>query len=209
MKGTGVAPWAVEGRVEAGCDEAGRGCLAGPVVAAAVIVDPEVALRWVREGGLNDSKKLSAAARERLRDVILAEATAWAVAEIGPEEIDRINILEASFAAMRAAVNGLAHRPEHLLIDGNRFRSAEGLPGHTCFIGGDGRFASIAAASVLAKTHRDALMRRLHALHPAFGWDRNAGYPTPAHRRALAQWGPTPFHRKTFRSAAPDLFESV
>ena len=209
MKGEAVAPWAVEGRIEAGCDEAGRGCLAGPVVAAAVIVSPEVALRWVQDGGLNDSKKLSATARERLRDTILSEATAWAVAEIGPEEIDRINILEASFAAMRAAVFGLALRPEHLLIDGNRFRSAEGLPGHTCFIGGDGRFASIAAASVLAKTHRDALMCRLHERHPAFGWDRNAGYPTPHHRRILADLGPTPHHRRTFRSTSPDLFSVI
>jgi len=209
MTGEGVAPWAVEGRIEAGCDEAGRGCLAGPVVAAAVIVAPEVAERWVRAGGLNDSKKLSARARERLREVIQAEATAWAVAEIGPAEIDRINILEASFAAMRAAVNGLAICPEHVLIDGNRFRSAAGFPGHTCFVGGDGRFASIAAASVLAKTHRDALMRRLHALYPAFGWDRNAGYPTAEHRRALAQCGPTPEHRRSFRSAALELFRDV
>ena len=154
MKGEALAPWAVEGRIEAGCDEAGRGCLAGPVVAAAVIVSPEVALRWVQDGGLNDSKKLSATARERLRDVIQAEATAWAVAEIGPEEIDRINILEASFAAMRAAVFGLALRPEHLLIDGNPNGSSAvylDYPGadskSICSIGGQGGWGQRPAAS--------------------------------------------------------------
>lgn len=205
----GPAAFAVEGRLEAGCDEAGRGCLAGPVVAAAVLVAPQTAADWIHAGGLDDSKKLNEAARERLRLRIESQAIAWSVAVVGPEEIDRINILEASFAAMRAAVVGLAVRPEHLLIDGNRFRTAPGLPDYTCYIGGDGRYASIAAASILAKTHRDALMRGLHADFPHYGWDRNVGYPTPHHRRALAEFGPSPHHRRTFRSSPPDLFSGV
>lgn len=187
-----LAPYHTQGLLEAGCDEAGRGCLAGPVVAAAVILPPRV-----RIPGLDDSKKLSAAQREALRPLILEKALAWAVAEVGPAEIDAINILRASFLAMHRAIDALRERPRHLLIDGNRFIPYPGIP-HTCLVQGDGRFRSIAAASVLAKTHRDALMDTLHAAHPAYGWAGNKGYPTPAHRTAIALHGPTAWHRRSF-----------
>jgi ribonuclease HII len=180
------------GRIEAGCDEAGRGCLAGPVVAAAVILPPRVRLP-----GLDDSKKLSAAAREALRPLIEQRAVAWAVASASPEEVDRINILNASFLAMHRAIDALAQRPQHLLIDGNRFKRYADLP-HTCVVQGDGRYRAIAAASVLAKTHRDALMLHAHAEHPAYGWDRNMGYPTAEHRAAIRTHGITALHRRTF-----------
>ncbi len=180
------------GRIEAGCDEAGRGCLAGPVVAAAVILPPRVRLP-----GLDDSKKLTAAAREALRPLIEQRAVAWSVASASPEEVDRINILNASFLAMHRAIAGLAMRPQHLLIDGNRFARYADLP-HTCVVQGDGRYRSIAAASVLAKTHRDALMLHAHAEHPAYGWDRNMGYPTAEHRAAIRTHGITLLHRRTF-----------
>lgn len=180
------------GRIEAGCDEAGRGCLAGPVVAAAVILPPRVRLP-----GLDDSKKLTAAAREALRPLIEQRAVAWSVASASPEEVDRINILNASFLAMHRAIAGLAMRPQHLLIDGNRFARYADLP-HTCVVQGDGRYRSIAAASVLAKTHRDALMLHAHAEHPAYGWDRNMGYPTAQHRAAIRTHGITLLHRRTF-----------
>ena len=180
------------GLVEAGCDEAGRGCLAGPVVAAAVILPPRV-----RIPGLDDSKKLSEAKRTALRPLILEKALAWAVAEVGPAEIDAVNILRASFLAMHRAIDALRMRPELLLIDGNRFTPYFGIA-HHCVIQGDGKFRSIAAASVLAKTHRDELMRAMHAKHPEFNWAVNKGYPTGEHRRAIAQHGPNGHHRKSF-----------
>lgn len=180
------------GLIEAGCDEAGRGCLAGPVVAAAVILPPRLRLP-----GLDDSKKMSATARETLRPLIERQAIAWCVASASPEEVDAMNILNASFLAMHRAIAGLALRPQHLLIDGNRFNRFEDLA-HTCLVQGDGRYRSIAAASVLAKTHRDELMLREHARFPAYGWDRNMGYPTMEHRAAIRTHGITPLHRTTF-----------
>ncbi|MBL8001040.1 MAG: ribonuclease HII [Flavobacteriales bacterium] len=188
-----LAAYHVKGVLEAGCDEAGRGCLAGPVVAAAVILPP-----GVRIPGLDDSKKLGEAKREALRPLILEKALAWAVASVSPEEIDRINILKASFLAMHRAIDQLATRPEALLIDGNRFTPYPGLP-HTCMIKGDGRFRSIAAASILAKTHRDALMEALHQAHPHYGWAVNKGYPTADHRAAIRTHGPSEHHRRSFR----------
>ncbi len=178
---------------EAGCDEAGRGCLAGPVVAAAVILE-----RGIKLPGLDDSKKLTAAHRDHLRPIIENRARAWAVAVVWPDEIDRINILRASMLAMHRAVANLQHTPHHLLIDGNRFPPYPGIP-HTCVIQGDGRFRSIAAASVLAKTHRDELMTALHNDHPDYGWAVNKGYPTLDHRAAIARVGPCIHHRRTFR----------
>ncbi|QQR85628.1 MAG: ribonuclease HII [Flavobacteriales bacterium] len=183
----------MRGAVEAGCDEAGRGCLAGPVVAAAVILPPSVRLP-----GLNDSKQLSEARREALRPLIEERALAWCVASCTPEEIDRFNILQASFIAMHRAIDGLKRRPDLLLIDGNRFTPYFGIA-HVCHIKGDGRFKSIAAASILAKTHRDALMQDLHNTHPHFNWAVNKGYPTGEHRNALRLHGPTEHHRKSFR----------
>ncbi|MBK6341255.1 MAG: ribonuclease HII [Flavobacteriales bacterium] len=197
-----LAAYLEQGRVEAGCDEAGRGCLAGPVVAAAVILPPRVRLP-----GLDDSKKLSEAARENLRPMIEERALAWAVAAVGPGEIDSINILRASFLAMHRAIEALQISPQHLLIDGNRFVAYPGIA-HSCQIKGDGRFRSIAAASVLAKTHRDALMRELHHAHPQYGWAINKGYPTPDHRSAIAMHGACVHHRRSFRllSDQPVLF---
>ena len=195
----------VKGRIEAGCDEAGRGCLAGPVVAAAVVLDPRVA----RSLPLNDSKKLTALQRQNLRASIESGAIAWAVAFVSPEEIDRMNILQASFEAMRRAVRGLVGEPDHLLIDGNRFVTAPDMPPHSCFIKGDAKVASIAAASILAKTHRDEYMLKAAETYPNYGWQTNMGYPTIAHRKALAELGPTPLHRSTFSWAppAPTLFD--
>ena len=200
----GLLAQVVQGRVEAGCDEAGRGCLAGPVVAAAVVLSPEVAL----ELPLNDSKKLTAKQRERLREEIEHKAIAWAVAFVGPEEIDEINILQASFLAMRKAIRSLPGPPDHLLIDGNRFVSEDGMPEHTCIVKGDAKVASIAAASILAKTHRDAFMTKSGEAYPNYGWQTNMGYPTKAHREAIAKWGPTPLHRRSFQwlPEAPTLF---
>jgi ribonuclease HII len=189
----GLTTFHMQGLVEAGCDEAGRGCLAGPVVAAAVILPPRLSIL-----GLGDSKQLSARQRDALRKVIEREATAWAVAYVWPEEIDRINILNASFQAMHRAVDRLAHRPEHLLIDGNRFSPYPGIP-HSCMVKGDARFTSIAAASILAKTHRDAIMEELDLEHPGYGWAVNKGYPTAEHRSAIAGLGATPLHRLSFR----------
>jgi ribonuclease HII len=188
-----LAPYHAKGLLEAGCDEAGRGCLAGPVVAAAVILPPRVRLP-----GLDDSKKLCEAAREELRPLIEERAVAWAVAAVEPSEIDAINILNASFRAMHRAIDALRQRPEHLLIDGNRFIAYPGIA-HSCHIQGDGRFRSIAAASILAKTHRDELMRALHEQHPGYAWAINKGYPTPDHRAAIARLGPTAHHRRSFR----------
>jgi ribonuclease HII len=191
-----LAPYHLLGAVEAGCDEAGRGCLAGPVVAAAVILPVRVRLP-----GLNDSKQLSEARREKLRPLIEKHAVAWCVAMCSPEEIDRYNILQASFMAMHRAVDGLKTLPELLLIDGNRFTPYFGIA-HVCHVQGDGRFKSIAAASVLAKTHRDELMYHLHAEHPQFNWAVNKGYPTEEHREALLRFGPTPHHRLSFKVKA-------
>ena len=183
----------IEGRIEAGCDEAGRGCLAGPVTAAAVIL-PENFSNDV----LNDSKQLTERQRDALRPIIEREAVAWAVAFVSPQEIDEINILKASFLAMHRAVAALKVRPEALLIDGNRFTPYAGIP-HTCIVKGDGKMMSIAAASVLAKTHRDEYMRRIATEYPQYGWDVNKGYPTKAHREAIARFGATVYHRASFR----------
>jgi ribonuclease HII len=179
--------------VEAGLDEVGRGCLAGPVVAAAVIL-PNNYVHPI----LNDSKQLTRSQRDTLRIDIERDAIAWAVAEVSHEDIDRINILKASFLAMHRAVDGLTIKPEHLLVDGNRFVPYPMIP-HTCIVKGDAHFLSIAAASVLAKTYRDDLMEVLGKEFPAYGWAQNVGYPTPVHRAAIRQFGPTKYHRMSFR----------
>lgn len=178
--------------LEAGVDEAGRGCMAGPVVAAAVIL-PEGFAHPL----LNDSKKLSAAQRNLLRHKIEAEALAWQVAMVGPAAIDEVNILQATYNAMHAAIAGLQVQPECLLIDGNRFRPYPGIA-HHCFVQGDGRFAAIAAASILAKTHRDALMVALHDAYPDYQWHQNKGYGTAVHLEAMDRLGLSPHHRKSF-----------
>ena len=180
------------GRLEAGCDEAGRGCLAGAVFAAAVILPPDFSNEQ-----LNDSKQLSEKRRYALRPLIAREALAWAVGIVTPEEIDRINILNASFLAMHRAVDQLKIRPQHLLIDGNRFNPYAGIP-HTTVVKGDGKYLSIAAASVLAKTYRDDYMNELAAQYPGYHWLENKGYPTKAHREAIRQLGVTPYHRRSF-----------
>ncbi|GAA4448415.1 ribonuclease HII [Nibrella saemangeumensis] len=180
---------------EAGLDEVGRGCLAGPVVAAAVILPPDYG-----HPVLNDSKQLSRTQREALRIDIERDALAWAVAEVSNEEIDRINILKASFLAMHRAVDQLTVQPEHLLVDGNRFVNYPLIP-HTCIIKGDAKFLSIAAASVLAKTYRDHLMEKLALDFPHYGWEQNVGYPTPLHKAAIREHGPCHYHRMSFRLA--------
>ena len=180
------------GRLEAGCDEAGRGCLAGAVFAAAVILPPNFSNEQ-----LNDSKQLSEKRRYALRPLIEREALAWAVGIVTPEEIDRINILNASFLAMHRAVDQLKIRPQHLLIDGNRFNPYAGIP-HTTVVKGDGKYLSIAAASVVAKTYRDDYMNELAAQYPGYHWLENKGYPTKAHREAIRQLGVTPYHRRSF-----------
>jgi ribonuclease HII len=182
--------------LEAGIDEAGRGCLAGPVVAAAVVLKPDTLYDWYEV--LNDSKKLPESLREKLRLLIEDEALAWSVAMVMPEEIDRINILNATFAAMNKAVEGLGVEPEFLLIDGNRYPGHRRIP-HRCFVKGDATYLSIAAASVLAKTHRDAYMRVLHEEYPFYGWDRNKAYGTEAHVEAIRKYGYSPYHRRTFQ----------
>ena len=179
--------------VEAGCDEAGRGCLAGPVFAAAVILP-----KAFRHPLLNDSKLLDEAARLAARALIEQHALAWAVASASPQEIDRINILNASFLAMHRAIEKLSPAPESLLIDGNRFKPYRNLP-FQCVVKGDGKLMPIAAASILAKTHRDTYMRRLAGDFPHYGWDSNKGYPTLSHRQALQQHGPCLHHRRSFR----------
>ena len=179
--------------IEAGCDEAGRGCLAGPVFAAAVILPDDFENQL-----LNDSKQLTERQREMLRPIIEREAVAWAVAQVSPHEIDEINILNASILAMHRAIDALAVRPEHLIIDGNRFKPYRDIP-HQTIVKGDGKYLSIAAASVLAKTHRDEYMRHLDTQFPHYGWRDNKGYPTAAHRAAIAQYGTTPHHRLTFQ----------
>ena len=179
--------------IEAGTDEAGRGCLAGPVTAAAVILPASFT-----SDQLNDSKKLSLKVRLALKEKIESEAVAFAVAHVFPEEIDQINILNASIKAMHLALGQLQTVPEHILVVGNRFYPYADIP-HQCMIKGDGRFLNIAAASVLAKTARDAYMTNLHKEYPAYQWDKNKGYPTRAHREAIQKWGPNPHHRKSFR----------
>ena len=179
--------------VEAGTDEAGRGCLAGPVTAAAVILPSNFT-----SDRLNDSKKLSLKVRLELKEKIEQEAVAFAVAHVFPEEIDQINILNASIKAMHLALAQLQIVPEHILVDGNRFHPYADIP-HQCMIKGDGRFLNIAAASVLAKTARDAYMANLHKDFQAYQWDKNKGYPTRAHREAIQKWGSNPHHRKSFR----------
>lgn len=180
-------------KLEAGCDEAGRGCLAGPVTAAAVILPKGFSHEW-----LNDSKQVNQKRREELRKVIEEEALYWAVAECTPEEIDGINILNASIQAMHRAVESLGVEPSFLAIDGNRFKPFREIPFST-EVKGDGRFLNIAAASILAKTHRDEVMLNLHEEFPHYGWATNAGYPTTQHRDAIREFGVTPYHRKTFR----------
>ena len=186
-----------ENLIEAGCDEAGRGPLAGPVYAAAVILPKDF-----HHPLLNDSKQMSEKSREILRPIIEREAVAWAVEEVSAEEIDTINILNASITGMQRAVRRLGVKPEFLLIDGNRFKPFDGYA-YQCVVKGDGKFASIAAASVLAKTYRDEHMRRLAAEYPQYGWERNMGYPTKAHYEAIRQYGITPYHRKTFKLNKP------
>lgn len=191
-----------EDLIEAGCDEAGRGPLAGPVYAAAVILPKDF-----YHPLLNDSKKMTEKARETLRPIIEREALAWAVVEVSAEEIDTINILNASITGMQRAVRKLKTRPDFLLIDGNRFKPCDGIP-HQCVVKGDATYASIAAASVLAKTYRDEHMRRLAQEYPQYGWDRNMGYPTKEHIEAIIAHGYTPHHRKSFhvKQLEPTLF---
>lgn len=178
--------------IEAGCDEAGRGCLAGPVFAAAVILPADFHCE-----ALNDSKQLSEKKRYELRPLIEESALAWAVGIVSHTEIDKINILNASFLAMHRAIDQLKVRPEHLLIDGNRFKPYDGIP-HTCVVKGDGKFLPIAAASILAKTYRDDFMLKLHNEYPDYDWDNNKGYPTLKHRLAIEKHGATPYHRMSF-----------
>ena len=181
-----------EGLVEAGCDEAGRGCLAGAVFAAAVILPPDY-----ENALLNDSKQLSERRRYQLRMEIERDALSWAVGIVGPDEIDRINILRASILAMHRALDQLQPRPEAVIVDGNRFTRWQDVP-YTTIIKGDGKYLSIAAASILAKTYRDDYMLRLADDYPQYDWQHNKGYPTPAHREAIRRYGPTPLHRRTF-----------
>jgi ribonuclease HII len=188
-----------DGRLEAGCDEAGRGCLAGPVFAAAVILPPDFENEL-----LNDSKKLSEKLRYALRPVIESEALAFAVGIVDNHEIDRINILNASFLAMHRAIDQLTVRPEHLLIDGNRFKPYQGIT-HTCIVKGDGKFLPIAAASVLAKTYRDDYMNKIHLEYPLYDWEKNKGYPTLHHRQTIREIGITPYHRITFAGSEDQL----
>lgn len=191
----------IEGVREAGCDEAGRGPLAGPVFAAAVILPDGFS-----NSLLNDSKQLTRLQREELRPLIEREALAWAVASVEAWEIDRINILKASIKAMHLALDRLGVRPQHIIVDGNRFYNYGEIP-HHCIVKGDATYMSIAAASVLAKTYRDDYMCRIAAEYPQYGWDRNAGYPTQEHREAIAKYGVTPHHRKSFRLLRePELF---
>ena len=178
--------------VECGCDEAGRGCLAGPVCAAAVIFPYDYT-----NGEINDSKQLTAQKREQLRQIIERDAIAFAVAEVSETDIDRMNILRASIHAMNTAVGQLAVKPELILVDGNRFQDHWGIP-YRCVVKGDATYLSVAAASILAKTYRDDLMKRLAAEFPAYDWDHNKGYPTPKHIAAVHQYGLTPYHRKSF-----------
>ena len=181
-----------EGKVEAGCDEAGRGCLAGSVYAAAVILPEDY-----QNELLNDSKQLTEKKRYQLRETIERDAIAWAVGIVTPEEIDKINILNASILAMHRALDQLKVRPEAVIVDGNRFKKYKDLP-HTTIVKGDGKYLSIAAASILAKTYRDDYMNRLAEEYPQYDWRSNKGYPTKKHREAIRQFGITPYHRKSY-----------
>ena len=187
-----LKPFHTPNCIEVGCDEAGRGCLAGPVYAAAVIFPPDY-----HNKELNDSKQLSERQRNLLRQEIEREALAWSVAIVSPQEIDRLNILHASTHAMCLAVQTLKTKPEFLLIDGNRFYNETDIP-YQCIVKGDAQYMPIAAASILAKTHRDELMDRLHEEYPYYGWNTNKGYPTAAHYRAIEQHGISPYHRHSF-----------
>ena len=187
-----LLPCLHEELIEAGCDEAGRGALAGPVFAAAVILPKGFAHPM-----LDDSKKLTAKQRDRLRGIIEQEAVAWAVASLDAAEIDRLNILRASITAMHNAISQLSTTPSFLLIDGNRFYNYRDIP-HQCIVKGDGKYASIAAASILAKTHRDEYMKSIAAQYPQYGWDKNMAYPTTAHREAIRKFGTTPYHRMSY-----------
>ncbi len=194
-----LKPYLNKNRIEAGCDEAGRGCLSGPVFAAAVILPKKF-----RNKFLDDSKKLSEKIRFELRPIIEREAVAFAVAQVSVEEIDKINILNASFLAMHRALDKLKIKPQSLLIDGNRFKKYRSIP-HHCIIEGDGKFLSIAAASILAKTYRDDHMAKLHKKFPLYNWMQNKGYATKAHRAAIEKYGPTSHHRRSFTLLAPQL----
>jgi ribonuclease HII len=187
----------IAGRLEAGCDEAGRGCLAGPVFAAAVILPDDF-----HHPLLNDSKQLTEARREKLRPIIEAEAIAWAVGVVDNHEIDKINILRASILAMHRALDALKILPKAVIVDGNRFTQWRDVPFET-FVKGDGRFGNIAAASILAKTHRDQFMRDAALNFPQYHWDVNKGYPTKDHRAAIAQYGPCDLHRSSFKLLPP------
>lgn len=178
--------------IEAGCDEAGRGCLAGSVYAAAVILPSDY-----KNEMLNDSKKLTEKQRYELREIIQKDALSWAIGVVTPGEIDKINILNASFLAMHRAIDQLSIEPEHLLIDGNRFNKYKDIP-HTTVVKGDGKYLSIAAASILAKTYRDDYMNRLHSEYPMYSWDKNKGYPTKKHREAIRLYGTSPYHRMSY-----------
>ena len=188
-------------RVEAGCDEAGRGCLAGPVVAGAVILRP-----GTDYPDLDDSKKLTEKKRMALRKVIMNEALAFGIGVVTAAEIDEINILNASFLAMHRAIDQLKVRPELLLIDGNRFRKYNDIK-HVCIVGGDAKYQAIAAASILAKTTRDMMMEEYDAKYPVYHWKKNRGYPTPEHKRAIAEYGITELHRKSFNMAIQTRLE--
>ena len=188
-----LLPFLQDCRIEAGCDEAGRGCLAGPVFAAAVILPDQF-----NHPLLNDSKQLTEHQRNTLRPIIEQEALAWCVGVVTASEIDEINILNASILAMHRALDGLGIRPEAILVDGNRFKPYHDIPS-TCIVKGDATYRSIAAASILAKTHRDEFMDRIASEYPQYAWDKNKGYPTKAHRQAIEQTGPSPYHRMSFR----------
>lgn len=187
-----LLPYYKQGVIEAGCDEAGRGCLAGSVYAAAVILPTDY-----HNDLLNDSKQLTAKQRYQLREEIERDAIAWALGIVTAQEIDEMNILRASITAMHRAIDGLKVRPEYLIIDGNRFYPYPGVP-HTTIVKGDGKYLSIAAASILAKTYRDDYMKELHQEYPFYGWNHNAGYPTKEHRKGIETHGTTPYHRMTF-----------
>lgn len=188
-----LLPYYEKNIIEAGCDEAGRGCLAGPVYAAAVIL-PEDFFHPL----LNDSKQLKEKERDMLREIIEKEAVAWSVAAVDAPEIDKINILKASIKGMHLALDSLSVLPQYILVDGNRFIKYRNIP-HQCFVKGDGRFASIAAASVLAKTHRDEYMKKIATEFPQYGWERNMAYPTKKHREAIKLYGPCKYHRMSYK----------
>lgn len=196
-----LPPFFNAGIPEAGCDEAGRGCLAGPVYAAAVILPADFSNPLI-----NDSKQLTERQRKALRPIIESEAVAWALGVVTHEEIDKINILNASILAMHRALDALRVRPGAIIVDGNRFKPYGSIPWQT-FVKGDSRFANIAAASILAKTYRDEEMERLHQEYPQYAWDVNKGYPTKAHRAAIEKYGPSPYHRMSFRLLPPPTLD--